>query len=49
MRRKDPPVLAQLAKLDTQPFELAQATYKKLSSEMTHWGQLIQQAGVVPE
>jgi tripartite-type tricarboxylate transporter receptor subunit TctC len=50
---KDPSVLAQLAKLDTQPFELTQATpeglYKKLSSEMAHWGQVIQQAGVVPE
>lgn len=50
---KDPSVAAQLAKLDTQPFDVAQATpealYKKLSSEMTHWGQVIQQAGVVPE
>jgi tripartite-type tricarboxylate transporter receptor subunit TctC len=50
---KDPSVLAQLAKLDTQPFDLAQATpealYRKLSSEMAHWGQVIQQAGVVPE
>ena len=50
---KDPSVQAQLAKLDTQPYDVAQATpdalYKKLSSEMTHWGQVIQQAGVVPE
>jgi tripartite-type tricarboxylate transporter receptor subunit TctC len=50
---KDPAVVAQLAKLDTQPFDAAQATpealYKKLSSEMAHWGQVIQQAGVVPE
>jgi tripartite-type tricarboxylate transporter receptor subunit TctC len=50
---KDPSVIAQLAKLDTQPFEAAQATpealHKKLSSEMAYWGQVIQQAGVVPE
>ena len=50
---KDPSVLAQLAKLDTQPFEPAQTTpealQKKLASEMAHWGQVIQQAGVVPE
>ena len=50
---KDPSVIEQLAKLDTQPFDLAQATpdglYRKLSSEMSHWGQVIQQAGVKPE
>lgn len=50
---KDPAVRAQLAKLDTQPFDVAQATpeglYEKLSSEVTHWGQVIQQAGVVPQ
>lgn len=50
---KDPSVVAQLAKLDTQPYEAAQATpdglYKKLASEMSHWGQVIKQAGVVPE
>ena len=50
---KDPSVVEQLAKLDTRPFDLAQATpeglHTRLSSEMTHWGQVIQQAGVVPE
>jgi len=50
---KDPSVAEQLAKLDTQPFDAAQATpdalYRKLASEMSHWGQVIQQAGVVPE
>ena len=50
---KDPAVLAQLAKLDTQPFDAAQATpeglHAKLASEMKHWGEVIQQAGVVPE
>jgi tripartite-type tricarboxylate transporter receptor subunit TctC len=50
---KDPSVVAQLAKLDTQPFEPDQATpdalYRKLSSELSHWGQVIRQAGVVPE
>ena len=50
---KDPSVVAQLAKLDTQVFDLAQATpeglNKKLASEMAHWGAVIQQAGVVPE
>jgi len=50
---KDPAVLAQLAKLDTQPFDVAQATpeglHAKLASEMKHWGDVIQQAGVVPE
>ena len=50
---KDPSVVEQLAKLDTRPFDIAQGTpeglYKMLSSEMTHWGQVIQQAGVVPE
>ena len=50
---KDPEVVAQLAKLDTQPYEAAQATpealHDKLASEMAHWGQVIRQAGVVPE
>lgn len=50
---KDPSVAPQLAKLDTQPFDLAQATpeglHKKLASEMAYWGSVIQQAGVVPE
>ncbi len=50
---RDPAVAAQLAKLDTQLFDPAQATpdalYKRLSSEMTQWGQVIQQAGVVAE
>lgn len=50
---RDPAVAAQLAKLDTQPFDMAQATpdglYKKLAAEMSHWGRVIQQAGVVPE
>ena len=50
---KDLSVAEKLAKLDTQPFDLAQATpdglNKKLAAEMSHWGQVIQQAGVVPE
>jgi tripartite-type tricarboxylate transporter receptor subunit TctC len=50
---KDPAVREQLAKLDTQPFEPAQATpealHAKLASEMEHWGQVIRKAGVVPE
>lgn len=50
---KDPAVIAQLAKLDTQPFDAAQATpdglYKRLSAEMTQWGRVIRAAGVVPE
>lgn len=50
---KDPVVVSQLAKLDTRPFESAQATpealQKKLASEMARWGEVIQQAGVVPE
>jgi tripartite-type tricarboxylate transporter receptor subunit TctC len=50
---RDPDVVAQLAKLDTQPYEAAQATpealHDKLAAEMAHWGQVIRQAGVVPE
>ena len=50
---KDPAVVAQLAKLDTQPYETREATpdalNRKLSSEVAHWGQVIRQAGVVPE
>ena len=39
--------------VDLYPFDVAQATpeglHAKLASEMKHWGEVIQQAGVVPE